>query len=93
LQEAILKAVKKKNKPAGSFINTRVGNGGNYGNASKPALLPKPNTPVNTSVNIPVNTLVNTFVNALVRKQLSKKVYQKKRAQNLCFYYDQKYAP
>ncbi|GJZ55667.1 reverse transcriptase [Tanacetum coccineum] len=77
LQEAILEAVKKKNKPPGSFTMTRFGNGGNYGNTSKPALLPKP----------------NTSVNAPIRKQLSQKEYQEKRAQNLCFYYDQKYAP
>ncbi|GJS45876.1 reverse transcriptase [Tanacetum coccineum] len=48
LQEAILDAVKKKNKPSGSFNSNRFGNGGNYGNVSKPAILPKPNTPVNT---------------------------------------------
>ncbi|GJU01292.1 RNA-directed DNA polymerase like protein [Tanacetum coccineum] len=64
-----------------SLTSTRFGNGGNYGNASKPALLPKPNTPVNNSVNAPV------------RKQLSQKEYQEKKAQNLCFYCDQKYAP
>ncbi|GJT08301.1 gypsy/ty3 retroelement polyprotein [Tanacetum coccineum] len=81
LQEAILEAVKKKNKPPGSFTSTRFGNGENYGNTSKPVLLPKPNTPV------------STYVNALVRKQISQKEYQEKRAQNLCFYCDQKYAP
>ncbi|GJS94714.1 putative mitochondrial protein [Tanacetum coccineum] len=74
LQEAILDAVKKKNKPSGSFNGNRFGNGGNYGNVSKPVVLPKPNTPVTTHV----------------RKQLSQKEYQEKRAQNLCFYCDQK---
>ncbi|GKB29347.1 reverse transcriptase [Tanacetum coccineum] len=49
LQEAILDVVKKKNKPSGSFNSNRFGNGGNYGNVSKPAILPKPNTPVNTT--------------------------------------------
>ncbi|GJZ52664.1 putative mitochondrial protein [Tanacetum coccineum] len=32
LQETILDAVKKKNKPSGSFNGNRFGNGGNYGN-------------------------------------------------------------
>ncbi|GJY62376.1 hypothetical protein Tco_0463033 [Tanacetum coccineum] len=77
LQEVILDAVKKKNKLSGSFNENRFSNGGNYGNVSKPAVFPKPNTPVN----------------APVRKQLSQKEYQEKRAQNLCFYYDQKYSP
>nr|GEU64501.1 hypothetical protein [Tanacetum cinerariifolium] len=53
LQEVILEAVKKKNKPTGSFTSTRFSNGGNYENTSKHALFPKPNTPVNTSVNAP----------------------------------------
>ncbi|GKC81123.1 glycoside hydrolase, catalytic domain-containing protein, partial [Tanacetum coccineum] len=35
LQEAILEAMKKKNKPPGSFTITRFGNGGNYGNTSQ----------------------------------------------------------
>ncbi|GKA65822.1 reverse transcriptase, partial [Tanacetum coccineum] len=74
-------AVKKKNKPIRSFTSNKFNNGGSYGGASKPALLPKPNTPVNTTVNAPI------------RKQLSQKEYQDKRAQNLCFYCDQKYAP
>ncbi|GJZ16700.1 hypothetical protein Tco_0552823 [Tanacetum coccineum] len=75
LQEAILDAVKNKNKPSGSFNGNRFGNGGNYGNVSKPAVLPMPNTPVTTPM----------------RKQLSQKDYQEKRAHNLCFYCDQKY--
>ncbi|GKA82308.1 hypothetical protein Tco_0789056 [Tanacetum coccineum] len=75
LQEAILDAVKKKNKPSGSFNSNRFGNGGNYRNVSKPAILPKPNTLVNTPV----------------RKHLSQKQCQENKAQNLCFYYDQKY--
>ncbi|GJY93232.1 reverse transcriptase [Tanacetum coccineum] len=48
LQEAILDDVKKKNRPSGSFNSNMFGNGGNYGNVSKHAILPKPNTPVNT---------------------------------------------
>nr|GEV52574.1 retrotransposable element Tf2 [Tanacetum cinerariifolium] len=50
LQEAILEAIKKKSKPAGTFTSNRFGNGRSYGSVSKPALLPKPNTP-----NVPVN--------------------------------------
>ncbi|GJY81073.1 reverse transcriptase [Tanacetum coccineum] len=52
-------------------------------NNTKPSLLglpapkPKPNTPLPASP---------------ARKQLTQKEYQEKRAQNLCFYYDQKYA-
>ncbi|GJR67626.1 putative reverse transcriptase domain-containing protein [Tanacetum coccineum] len=75
LQEAVLDAVKKKNKPSGSFTSNRLGNGENYGSVNKPAILPKPNTPVSTNV----------------RKQLTQKEYQEKRAHNLCFYCDQKY--
>nr|GEZ28980.1 hypothetical protein [Tanacetum cinerariifolium] len=45
LQEAILEAMKKKSKPAGTFTSNRFGNGGSYGSVSKPTLLPKPNTP------------------------------------------------
>nr|GEW40745.1 retrotransposable element Tf2 [Tanacetum cinerariifolium] len=55
--------------------------------SSKPSLLglpasnsswkPKPNTPLTTPV----------------KKQLTQKEYQEKRAQNLCFYCDQKYTP
>ena len=59
LQEAILDAVKKKNKPLGSFTSNRFSNGENYENVSKSAISPKPNTPVN----------------AHVRKQLSQKEY------------------
>ncbi|GKD49396.1 RNA-directed DNA polymerase like protein, partial [Tanacetum coccineum] len=77
LQEAILEAVKKKNKPTGTFVNNRFGNGGSYGGTSKPTLLPKPNTSI-------------VLVNVPIRKQLSQKEY-KKKAQNLCFYYDLKY--
>ncbi|GJT57984.1 RNA-directed DNA polymerase like protein [Tanacetum coccineum] len=77
LHEAILDAMKKKNKPSGSFNRNRFGNGGNYGNVTKPVVLPKPNTPVTT----------------YVRKQISPKEYQEKRAQNLCFYCDHKYSP
>ncbi|GJT66053.1 putative mitochondrial protein [Tanacetum coccineum] len=47
LQEAILDAVKKKNKPSGSFNGNGFSYGGNYGNVSKPAAFPKPNTLVN----------------------------------------------
>ncbi|GJY14993.1 retrotransposable element Tf2 [Tanacetum coccineum] len=47
LQEAILDAVKKKNNPSGPSNRNMFDNGAYYGNASKPAILSKPNTPVN----------------------------------------------
>ncbi|GJY98359.1 RNA-directed DNA polymerase like protein, partial [Tanacetum coccineum] len=47
LQEATLDAVKKKSKPSRSFTSNRFNNGENYENVSKPAISPKPNTPVN----------------------------------------------
>ncbi|GJY97512.1 hypothetical protein Tco_0514422 [Tanacetum coccineum] len=50
LQEAILDAVKKKNKPSGSFNGNGFSNRGNYGNVSKPAVFPKPNTLVNAPI-------------------------------------------
>ncbi|GJU73050.1 reverse transcriptase, partial [Tanacetum coccineum] len=77
LQKAVIDDMKRKNKPSGTFSSNRFGNGGNYGNITKPAILPKPNTHVNTNV----------------RKQLTQKEYQEKRAHNLCFYCDQKYTP
>nr|GEV27080.1 hypothetical protein [Tanacetum cinerariifolium] len=87
LQETILEVVKKKSKPIGNANVSRFGNGGCHGNNNKPSVLPlpassgglrpKPNTPVTTPV----------------RKQLTQKEYQEKRAQNLCFYCDQKYTP
>nr|GEW13447.1 RNA-directed DNA polymerase like [Tanacetum cinerariifolium] len=77
LQDAVLDAMKKKNKPSGSFTRNRFSNGRNYESITKPIIFPKPNTPVNTNV----------------RKQLTQKEYQEKRAQNLCFYCDQKYTP
>ncbi|GJQ90103.1 RNA-directed DNA polymerase like protein [Tanacetum coccineum] len=77
LQEATLDAIKKKNKPSGSFTSNRFSNRENYENVSKPAISPKPNTPVN----------------APVRKHLSQREYQEKRAQNLCFFCDKKYVP
>ncbi|GJQ96385.1 reverse transcriptase domain, reverse transcriptase zinc-binding domain protein [Tanacetum coccineum] len=43
--KAILDAVKKKNKPSCPPNGNRFSNGAYYGNASKPAILPKPNTP------------------------------------------------
>ncbi|GJT66254.1 transposon ty3-G gag-pol polyprotein [Tanacetum coccineum] len=48
-EKAILDAVRKKNKPSSSFNGNRFSNGGNYGNASKPAIFPKPNTIVNVA--------------------------------------------
>ncbi|GJY42186.1 retrotransposon-related protein [Tanacetum coccineum] len=87
LQEAILEAVKKKNKPMVTSNVSRFGNGSYYGNNNKPALLPLP------APNNPVRSKPNTPVTAPMRKQLTQKEYQDKRAQNLCFYCDQKYTP
>ncbi|GKA29620.1 RNA-directed DNA polymerase like protein, partial [Tanacetum coccineum] len=50
LQEATLDAVKKKSKPSGFFTSNKFNNGENYENVSKPAISPKPNTPVNAPV-------------------------------------------
>ncbi|GKB66889.1 hypothetical protein Tco_0928301 [Tanacetum coccineum] len=87
LQEATLEAVRKKNKLVMNSSVGRFGSGMGQGSNSKPPLLglPTPNTNWKSKPNNPVNTPV--------RKQLTQKEYQEKRAQNLCFYYDQKYTP
>ncbi|GKA69695.1 gypsy/ty3 retroelement polyprotein [Tanacetum coccineum] len=86
-QEATLEAVKKKSKAAMTFSGGRFGSGMGQGSNSKPPLLslPAPNTSWKPKPNTPVN--------APARKQLTQKEYQEKRAQNLCFYCDQKYSP
>ncbi|GKD54341.1 hypothetical protein Tco_1287728, partial [Tanacetum coccineum] len=62
-------------------------NGMSFGSNSRSPLLvlPTPNTSWKFKPNTPVT--------APIRKQLSQKEYQEKRAQNLCFYCDQKYTP
>ncbi|GJS30434.1 reverse transcriptase [Tanacetum coccineum] len=87
LREAILEPVKKKSKPIGNANVSRFGNGGYYRNNNMPAVLPLP------ASSSGLRPKPNTLVNAPVRKQLTQKEYQEKRAQNLYFYYDQRYSP
>ncbi|GJY99406.1 gypsy/ty3 retroelement polyprotein [Tanacetum coccineum] len=88
LQKATLEAIKKKNKTVMNSENERFGGGSNsYGNNTKSPLLHLPTSNSNWR-NKP-----NTPTSAPVRKQMTQKEYQEKRAQNLCFYYDQKYSP
>ncbi|GJU56064.1 putative mitochondrial protein [Tanacetum coccineum] len=84
LQEATLNVVKKKTRPP--FIpSTSRFNGGST-NTSKPLMTNSTNASgiVNTKPNTPVTRQNRRF---------SQKEYAEKRAQNLCFYYDQKYVP
>ncbi|GKA55906.1 protein ABC transporter 1, mitochondrial [Tanacetum coccineum] len=85
--KATLEAIKKKSKTTMTFSKGRFGSGMGQGSNSKPPLLalPAPNTSWKPKPNTPLNTPV--------RKQLTQKEYQEKRAQNLCFYCDQKYTP
>ncbi|GKC75620.1 protein ABC transporter 1, mitochondrial [Tanacetum coccineum] len=88
LQEATLKSIKKKNKAVLSSQNGRFGGRSNsYGSNAKSSLLPLP------SSNSSWRTKPNTPTSAPIRKQMTQKEYQEKRAQNLCFYCDQKYTP
>ncbi|GKC00007.1 putative mitochondrial protein [Tanacetum coccineum] len=82
LQEATLNAVKKKGR------STFISNSSRYNNSpintfQKP-LLTNPTTNVTAKPNTPV---------AVQNRRLSQKEYVEKRANNLCFYYDQKYVP
>ncbi|GJY67895.1 putative mitochondrial protein, partial [Tanacetum coccineum] len=87
-QEATLEAMRKKNKVMVNYQQGRFGGGGNgYGSNVKPALLPLPSSNSNG------RNKLNTPVATLIRKNMTQKEYQEKRAQNLCFYYDQKYTP
>ncbi|GKD85199.1 gypsy/ty3 retroelement polyprotein [Tanacetum coccineum] len=87
-QEATLEAMRKKNKAAMSSQQGRVGGNGNgYGSNVKTPLLPLPSPTANWK------TKPNTLATVPVRKQMTQKEYQEKRAQNLCFYCDQKYTP
>ncbi|GJR15182.1 hypothetical protein Tco_0797834 [Tanacetum coccineum] len=83
----ILEPIKKKSKPIGNANLSRFGNGGYYRNNNRPAVLPLP------ASSSGLRPKPNTLVNAPVRKQLTQKEYQEKRAQNLYFYYDQRYSP
>ncbi|GJR37812.1 RNA-directed DNA polymerase like protein [Tanacetum coccineum] len=83
LQEVTLNAVKKKKRTGfNGGIFFRYNNGNNV-NAQK-SWLPVPNTPVTTKPNTPLGGS---------GRRLSQKEYAQKKAQNLCFYYDQKYVP
>ncbi|GJS36257.1 protein ABC transporter 1, mitochondrial [Tanacetum coccineum] len=88
LQEATLEAIKKKNKTVVHSQQGRFDGGSNgYGNNVKLPLLHVPSSSSNW------RSKPNTPVGAPIRKQMRQKEYQEKRAQNLCFYYDQKYTP
>ncbi|GJU19859.1 hypothetical protein Tco_1153201 [Tanacetum coccineum] len=84
LQEVTLEAVRKKNK---SFPPSIGGKWMSFGSNSRSPLLalPAPKTSWKSKPNTPVT--------APIRKQLSQKENQENRAQNLCFYRDQKYTP
>ncbi|GKA77245.1 putative mitochondrial protein [Tanacetum coccineum] len=85
-KEATLNVVKKKNKSVFGTNNIRFGNG-IVGNSFQKPLLSLPNIPNNN-----VSPKPNTTVGGNNRK-LTQKEYAEKRAQNLCFYCDQKYVP
>ncbi|GJS13677.1 retrotransposable element Tf2 [Tanacetum coccineum] len=85
---ATLESIKKKNKAVLSSQNGRFGGRSNsYGSNAKSSLLPLP------APNSSWRTKLNTPTSAPIRKQMTQKEYQEKRAQNLCFYCDQKYTP
>nr|GEV66529.1 reverse transcriptase [Tanacetum cinerariifolium] len=75
-----------RNKPVFGTNNTRLGNG-MVGNSFQKLLLSLPNNHNNN-----VNPKPNTTVGGNNRR-LTQKEYADKRAQNLCFYCDQKYVP
>ncbi|GKA17130.1 retrotransposable element Tf2 [Tanacetum coccineum] len=87
LQEAILEADKKKNKPTRASNAGKFGSSGYYGSNTRPSVLPLP------APNNGFRPKPNTPVNVPARKQLTQKEYKEKRTQNLCFYCDQKYTP
>ncbi|GJS31051.1 hypothetical protein Tco_0491671 [Tanacetum coccineum] len=58
-----------------------------YGSDAKSSRLPLP------APNSSWRTKPNTPTSAPIRKQMTQNEYQEKRAQNLCFYCDQKYTP
>ena len=82
LQEATLNAVKKKNRSTFVPSNNRYGQASN--NSFHKPLLPTPNTNVPAKPNTPY---------AGNNRRLSQKEYAEKRANNLCFFCDQKYFP
>ncbi|GJT91568.1 gypsy/ty3 retroelement polyprotein [Tanacetum coccineum] len=86
-QEATLEVVKKKNKTAMTSYGSKFSGGIGQSSSSKPSLLGLP------ASNSSWKPKPNTSLTTPVRKQLTQKEYQEKRAQNLCFYCDQKYTP
>ncbi|GKB11734.1 retrotransposable element Tf2 [Tanacetum coccineum] len=82
LQEATLNAVKKKGRSAFVSNSSRYNN--SPINTFQKPLLTNPTTNVTAKPNTPV---------AVQNRRLSQKEYVEKRANNLCFYYDQKYVP
>ncbi|GKD63927.1 putative mitochondrial protein [Tanacetum coccineum] len=85
LQETTLNAVKKKGRNAFVPNQSRYSNGSNS-TYQKP-LLATPTSSTNNATVKP-NTPVTT-----PNRRLSQKEYAEKRANNLCFFYDQKYVP
>ncbi|GKD17539.1 putative mitochondrial protein [Tanacetum coccineum] len=77
--------IEMRSKTAMNFFRGKFGGGmGQRSNSKTPLLaLPAPNTSWKPKPNTPLNTPI--------RKQLTQKEYQEKIAQNLCFYFDQKY--
>ena len=86
LQEATLEAVKKKNRSGYSGGHSRFASNSCQNSYSKP-LLPTP-TPVTNTVRPKPNTHVGGN-----NRRLTQKEYAEKRANNLCFYCDEKYVP
>ncbi|GKA28809.1 hypothetical protein Tco_0715054 [Tanacetum coccineum] len=82
LQEASLNAIKRKNRLLYS------------GGASTSMFIPQPDVNQNTKplLALPQNKPTPAY-KLNNRKQLTQKEYEDKRAKNLFFYYDQKYAP
>ncbi|GKA25418.1 putative mitochondrial protein [Tanacetum coccineum] len=85
LQEANLNAMKSKNKMP-LLPNSRF-NGYNSTYPNNPKLVSLPTSNSNWR-----KRTANPNI-APIRKQLTQKELEEKRAKNLCFYYDQKYAP
>ncbi|GJS99444.1 gypsy/ty3 retroelement polyprotein [Tanacetum coccineum] len=85
LQEATLKAVKKKSGPFINQTNGRFGINNASGSNTKQSLLLVPTTTTNWKPK------PNTPLEGQPRKQLTQKEYEEKRSKNLCFYCDQKY--
>lgn len=86
-QEATLNAVKKKSMTNFGSSNVEIFNNGSTSSVTQMSLLAFPNTVAGSG-----NHKLNTQLGGQ-GKRLSQKEYTEKRAQNLFFYYDQKYVP